>query len=101
MRQSRLAQTKPAASSTTPKPPTPTTPPKPVSNTNVNTNNNGLGWTGQGTTGQKQKASNNNSSPASNGWSKGKKWTVGILGTTALATGYGLKKIDDAANGYD
>ena len=113
MRQSRLTQTKPTGSSTTPKPPTtttttPTTPPKPPTtttttpskpvNTNVNANNSG---TGQGTGGQKPKDSNNNNSSASNRWSKGKKWTVGILGTTALATGYGLKKIDDAANGYD
>jgi len=112
MRQSRLTQTKPAGSSATPKPPTTTTPttpptpttttPKPIANTNnVSANNNGLGWTGQGTTGQKQKTSNNNSSSTSSGWSKGKKWTVGILGTTTLATGYGLKKINDVADGYN
>lgn len=76
--------------------PAPTTPP-----TTTNSNPSGLGWTGQGTAGQKQKSSNNNSSSTPNGWSKGKKWTVGILGTTTLATGYGLKKIDDAANGHN
>ena len=33
------------------------------------------------------------------GWSKGKKWAVGITGTALVGTGYAAKKVDDAANG--
>ena len=84
---------------TTPPPkPTPTTTPsKPVANTN-----NGLGWTGQGTTGQRPSGKQNKQffNKVGAGAKKvGKGLGYTLIGTTALA-GYGLKKIDDAANGY-
>ena len=66
-------------------------------------NTGGIGWTGQGTEGQYPSREQNKQvfGKVGAGAKKvGKGLGYTLLGTTALA-GYGIKKIDDAANGYN
>ena len=85
-----------------PKPETPKVPnSQPTSTQSSNTG--GVGWTGQGTEGQYQSREQNKQffDKVGTGAKKvGKGLGYTLLGTTALA-GYGIKKIDDAANGYN
>ena len=69
------------------------------SNTNASTNSTNASTNANTGSNTNTTTTGSDSGTKKKGWSKGKKWAVGIGGTAIVGTGYAAKKVDDAANG--